>query len=99
KFPETNRIINPQPELGMFGSVKCAAAWPGWRKEITHWIITLGDQPHLREETLRALLRFGSAHPGNICQPMRNGRPKHPVLLPEKVFAALKNSSFEDLKA
>src|SRR5208283_2314529 len=31
KFPETNRIINPQPELGMFGSVKCAAAWPGWR--------------------------------------------------------------------
>jgi CTP:molybdopterin cytidylyltransferase MocA len=98
KFPEANRIINPEPERGMLSSIRCAAAWRGWSRKITHWIITLGDQPHLRERTLRALLRFGSAHPDNICQPMRNGRPKHPVLLPRKAFFALKNSPAETLR-
>ena len=98
RFPEANRIINPEPERGMLSSIRCAAAWRGWRKEITHWIITLGDQPHLQEKTLRALLRFGSAHPDNICQPMRKGRPRHPVLLPEKAFVALRNSPAGNLK-
>ena len=97
-FPEADRIFNREPERGMFSSIQCAAAWRGWRNEITHWIITLGDQPHLQEETLRTLLRFGAAHPDKICQPMRNGRPKHPVLLPKEVFLALNDSPFANLK-
>src|SRR6266571_6187375 len=51
-FPEANRIMNPQPERGMLSSIQCAAAWAGWNRGLTHWAIVLGDQPHLRRETL-----------------------------------------------
>jgi len=97
-FPKENRILNPAPERGMFSSIQCAAAWPGWNPNLSHWVISLGDQPHLRGETLQALLDFGTAHPDKICQPVRNGRRRHPVLLPKSAFAALKNSSAADLK-
>src|SRR5689334_1008021 len=30
----SERIVNPQPERGMFSSIQCAARWPGWRAEI-----------------------------------------------------------------
>src|SRR5207253_149451 len=92
-------VFNPAPDRGMFSSIQCAASWPDWDAALTHWIITLGDQPHLRIETLRALLDFGAAHPETICQPMRHGRRKHPVLLPRRIFFDLKTSSTGDLKA
>ena len=57
-FPVRDRIENPQPERGMFSSILCAAHWHGWRREIASWAIVLGDQPHLRTETLRVLLEF-----------------------------------------
>ena len=82
----------------MFSSIQCAAQWPGWDSRLTHWAIVLGDQPHLRSDTLRALLEFSASHPESVCQPGRNGRPRHPVLLPGHVFARLKNSSAETLK-
>jgi molybdenum cofactor cytidylyltransferase len=91
-FPIHNRILNPAPERGMFSSIQCAANWPGWKPHLTHWLITLGDQPHLRAQTLQALLDFGAAHPGRICQPGRQGRPRHPVLLPNDAFAQLRDS-------
>src|SRR6266404_6047366 len=59
-FPVANRIMNAQPERGMMSSIQCAAAWPGWNAPLTHWIIVLGDQPHLRQETLRELVEFAS---------------------------------------
>lgn len=95
---QENRILNPEPGRGMFSSVQCAANWPGWSSGITHWLITLGDQPHLRGKTLRALLDFGAANANRICQPMRDGRRKHPVLLPQRHFARLKNTLAGDLK-
>lgn len=97
-FSEHNRIFNPAPERGMFSSIQCAAGWPGWNADLTHWVILLGDQPHLRQETLRTLLDFGAANPNRICQPLRNGRRRHPVLLPKRVFAALKDCPATDLK-
>lgn len=97
-FPPENRILNPDPERGMFSSIQCAAQWPGWNPELTHWVITLGDQPHLHFETLGSLLDFAAANPGKICQPMRGGRPKHPVLLPKSVFEILKTSPAPNLK-
>jgi len=97
-FPRKDRIVNPAPERGMFSSIQCAAAWEGWNPGLTHWIITLGDQPHLRPETLRALLEFGAAHPGKICQPRRSGRRRHPVLLPKSELVALAKSPVADLK-
>ena len=95
---QENRILNAESYRGMFSSIQCAANWPGWNPEITHWLITLGDQPHLRSKTLRALLDFGAVHTNKICQPMRNGRRKHPVLLPRRFFARLKNTLVGDLK-
>ena len=97
-FPASERIDNPAPERGMFSSVQCAARWPGWKASLTHWAIVLGDQPHLRLETLRTLLAFGAARPGTVCQPARGGRLRHPVLLPAPVFARLAATTAADLK-
>jgi molybdenum cofactor cytidylyltransferase len=99
EFPESNRILNPHPERGMFSSIQVASAWTDWRKDITHWIVTLGDQPHLRSDTFRHLLDFGAGHPERICQPMRSGHRRHPVLMPKRVFAAVKDSSAPNLQA
>jgi CTP:molybdopterin cytidylyltransferase MocA len=65
---------------------------------LTHWAIVLGDQPHLRIETLRTLLNFAAVRPGNICQPSHHSRPCHPVVLSKAVFAQLKDSSDATLK-
>lgn len=97
-FPSSNRIINPNPERGMFSSVVCAATWEGWLLEITHWAIVLGDQPHLRPATLRALLDFSAAHPEHICQPSYAARPRHPVILPTSFFSRLRQTDSENLK-
>jgi len=79
-FPAGNRIVNPAPENGMFSSIQCAANWQGWKPELTQWVITLGDQPHLKPATLQTLLEFGARNPEKICQPMRGERRKHPVI-------------------
>lgn len=97
-FPAADRIHNPAPERGMFSSIQCAALWPGWKPNLRHWVIALGDQPHLRPETLRALLRLGTAQPESVCQLSRQGRPRHPVLLPAAAFRQLVNSTHSNLK-
>jgi molybdenum cofactor cytidylyltransferase len=91
-------ISNPAPERGMFSSIQCAASWPGWSSGLTHWLISLGDQPHLRSATLRQLLEFAAANPGRICQPSRHGRARHPVLLPQPAFLQLAESAGPTLK-
>ena len=98
KFPAGNRIINPQPELGMFSSVCCASRWPGWLPQLTHWAITLGDQPHLRMETLQALLAFSAQQPASICQPRCAGRLRHPVILPKERFLRLRGAGCTTLR-
>ncbi|MGH7953840.1 MAG: nucleotidyltransferase family protein, partial [Limisphaerales bacterium] len=97
-FPEQNRIANPQPERGMFSSILRAANWSGWKKEISNWAIVLGDQPHLRLETLRALLEFSSCHAGAICRPEFDGHARHPVILSRRAFDELKVSRDKTLK-
>jgi len=97
-FPVANRIFNPQPGRGMFSSIQCAARWPGWKPALTHWAIVLGDQPHLRLETLQTLVDFAATQPGKICQPSRQGRARHPVVLPETAFKKLAGSQDETLK-
>jgi molybdenum cofactor cytidylyltransferase len=92
-LPGQHRIANLQPELGMMHSVQCAARWRGWQSELTSFAIVLGDQPHIRRETLRDLLRFAAAQFGRICQPAHKGEPGHPVLLPRREFAVLRDST------
>ena len=97
-FPAQNRIINPNPPRGMFSSIQCAAQWPGWQSAVTHWAIVLGDQPHLRSQTLRGVLDFSSAHSARVCQPARCGHGRHPVLLPKAVFRRIAGSTAATLK-
>jgi len=97
-FPPSNRITNPQSERGMFSSVICAAAWTGWREEVSRWAIVLGDQPHLQAGMLRALLECSAQNPTVICQPAWAGRLGHPVILPRTAFIQLENSGVTTLK-
>jgi molybdenum cofactor cytidylyltransferase len=97
-FAAQNLVENPQPERGMFSSICCAAGWSGWNAEIQSHAIVLGDQPHLRLDTLRSLLEFHALHSDAICQPLFGGHERHPVILPRNVFDALKSSKAETLK-
>ena len=97
-FPDSHRIENPRPDDGMFSSVQCAARWPGWLTELTHWAIVLGDQPHLRLDTLRQLLACAAEHPDAVCQPAFEGKAKHPVILPAAVFRELARTGEKTLK-
>lgn len=97
-FPERDRIENPRPTEGMFSSILCAAKWPGWYRGISHWVIVLGDQPHLKTDTLQLLLAQARQSADAVCQPEFNGRAGHPVILPRSVFVELKHSRAETLK-
>jgi molybdenum cofactor cytidylyltransferase len=97
-FTPNLRIYNPAPNRGMFSSIQCSAAWPRWQPELTHWAIVLGDQPHLRQETLRAIVVFSAGHPDVVCQPAWKGHRRHPVLLPKAVFRHLATSDARDFK-
>ena len=82
----------------MFSSVRCAAKWRGWPKDISGLAIILGDQPHLQMETLRVLLELAAQNADSICQPVFDGRAAHPVILPRNVFVELPLSRAETLK-
>jgi molybdenum cofactor cytidylyltransferase len=97
-FPQSARVINPHPERGMFSSIQCAAGWEGWQRVLTHWAIVLGDQPHLRFETLQAVVDFSAANLAKVCQPRKDGHRYHPVVLPKSVFERLASSTAIDLK-
>lgn len=98
RHPKEDRIKNPQPEQGMFSSIRCAASWKGWHRDISRWAIVLGDQPHLQTKNLRLVLEFSMQNPDAVCQPALDSRPGHPVILPRREFAALKNSQAGNLK-
>ena len=97
-FPPSDRIKNPQPERGMFSSIQCAARWSGWKPEISAWALVLGDQPHLRLETLQVLLEFHAASAADVCQPEFGGHARHPVILARQAFHELKQTRAETLK-
>jgi len=94
----TDSIINPAPERGMFSSIQCAAQWTDWKTTITHWVIALGDQPHLQPGTLKRLIETARNEPLAVWQPARNGRPRHPVVLPKSAFERLRTFGASDLK-
>ena len=96
--PAQNRIVNSNPEDGMFSSVRCAAMWNGWMPNLTHCAITLGDQPHLRLETLKAVITLSRKQPDRVCQPQYLGHAGHPVILPRAIFEQLKTTDAPTLK-
>jgi molybdenum cofactor cytidylyltransferase len=85
-FSFADQIPNPDSSRGMFGSIRCAAGWDRWLADLTHFVITLGDQPHIPASTLAAVLTHAAQNSAVVCQPSRNERPRHPVILPRNVF-------------
>jgi molybdenum cofactor cytidylyltransferase len=96
---EADEIVNPRPELGMFSSVQSAASWGGWKEALTHFAVTLGDQPHVGIDTLRHVMDYARENPEYICQPARKGRGRHPVVLPRDIFRKIANSDQPNLKS
>jgi molybdenum cofactor cytidylyltransferase len=95
--PRSNRIFNPEPARGMFSSIQSAAAWDGWRAELTHFAIALGDQPHLSTQNLADLAKAAEKNL-NIWQPSHKGHARHPVLFPCARFQELSSTSHRSLK-
>lgn len=97
-FSPSDWIENPSPRLGMFSSLQEASRWTGWLPTLTHWVISLGDQPHIQTSTLRLLLDAARKNPTRICQPMLQGRGAHPIMLPAGNFRELAQSDVADLR-
>ena len=98
-FSPSDWIENRSPQLGMFSSLQKASRWRGWLSTLTHWIISLGDQPHVRISTLRLLLDATRRNPTRICQPAFHGRAAHPIILPANNFRELAQSDIPNLRA
>jgi molybdenum cofactor cytidylyltransferase len=97
-FSPSDWIENPSPQLGMFSSLQEASRWTGWLSTLTHWIISLGDQPHIQISTLRLLLDAARENPTHICQPALNGHTAHPIILPASNFRELAQNAIPDLR-
>jgi len=97
-FSPSDWIENPAPQLGMFSSLREASRWTGWLSTLTHWIISLGDQPHIQISTLRLLLDAARENPTRICQPALNGHAAHPIILPASNFRELAQNNVPDLR-
>ena len=98
-FSPSDWIENPSPQLGMFSSLQAASRWPGWISTLTHWVISLGDQPHIQISTLRGLLDATRKNPARICQPALHGRAAHPIILPANNFRELAQRDIPNLRA
>jgi molybdenum cofactor cytidylyltransferase len=97
-FSPSDWIENESPQLGMFSSLQEASRWTGWLSTLTHWIISLGDQPHIQTSTLRLLLDAARENPTHICQPALNGHTAHPIILPASNFRELAQNNVPDLR-
>ena len=97
-FSPSDWIENRAPQLGMFSSLQEASRWTGWLSTLTHWIISLGDQPHIQTSTLRVLLNAARENPTHICQPALNGHTAHPIILPASNFRELAQNNVPDLR-
>ena len=96
--PASNRIVNPRPDEGMFASIRCAARWADFPKQLNHCAIVLGDQPHIELPTLKSMVEFAAGAPDKACQPVYHGRARHPVFLPTVLFRSLAESHAATLK-
>jgi molybdenum cofactor cytidylyltransferase len=98
-FSPSDWIENASPQLGMFSSLQAASRWTGWISTLTHWVISLGDQPHIQISTLRELLDAARKNPARICQPALHGRAAHPIILPANNFRELAQRDISNLRA
>jgi CTP:molybdopterin cytidylyltransferase MocA len=66
----------------MFSSLQEASRWTGWLSTLTHWIISLGDQPHIETSTLCVLLNAARKIPRAFASRRLTDETAHPIILP-----------------
>lgn len=96
-FPSDARIINPSPALGMFSSIQSAARWRGW-ENLSHFALALGDQPQISASLILKVLKHAEENSDAICQPSVQKCPKHPVIIPRKMFFELASNTATTLR-
>jgi molybdenum cofactor cytidylyltransferase len=92
------RMATIAPEREMMGSVITAARRAVADGAVTHLIIALGDQPHLRTETLRDLVRACDIAPGKMVRVLHRGTAGHPIALPSSLLGELVATSCATLR-
>ena len=97
-IPPEQRTPTLAFERGMMGSVVTAAGRAAQDPALTHLVIALGDQPHLRPETLRAFLETCAASPEKIVRLVHEGKPGHPLALPAHLLPELSTTSSATLR-
>jgi molybdenum cofactor cytidylyltransferase len=96
--PASQRTPTLAFERGMMGSVVTAAGRATQDPTLTHLVIALGDQPHLRPETLRDFLQLCAASTGKIVRILHDGKPGHPIALPASLCPDLSKTSCATLR-
>jgi molybdenum cofactor cytidylyltransferase len=92
------QAVTIAPEREMMGSVATAARLAAKEGALTHLIIALGDQPHLRVETLRDLLLACEIAQGKIVRVVHRGAAGHPIALPSSLLVELGATSCATLR-
>lgn len=81
-------VVNPRADEGMGTSIAAGVAAARDLDRGAGWLIALGDMPHVRGATVRAIAQ-GLCDTGRIVVPVQNGMRGHPVAFPVELGAAL----------
>jgi molybdenum cofactor cytidylyltransferase len=80
----SNIIENPCWEQGPLSSLQRGL---GALPSRTPVLVLTVDRPHVRPDTVSALLRAHRSHPDSVAQPAHNGTRGHPLVLPADLVA------------
>lgn len=100
-YCQVHVLENANPRAEMWSSIQCAAHSTVWPAHIVGVVIALGDQPHLSDALLSALLRAHavSSESSRILRPRFGERTGHPVVMPMTCFKSLSDERAEHLKS
>jgi len=82
--PRVRRVVNPNPERGMFSSILIGLA----AEDGDPILVLPGDMPFVKTETVTAVLHEATST-GRIVSPRFGGRHGHPVAFPGSLRAEI----------
>jgi molybdenum cofactor cytidylyltransferase len=78
--PRVRRVINPNPERGMFSSIQIGLA----AEDGDPFLVLPGDMPFVKPATVTAVAGE-AARTGRVVSPRFQGRRGHPVAFPQRL--------------
>ena len=97
EIEDLHLVINKNFEDGQFSSLQTGIS--NCKKKYFGLLICLIDQPHLKSETFRNIVKKVWSNSEKIIIPVFNNRGGHPVYIPESIFPEIvKNSSKKSLR-